>query len=841
MTTSAGQIAAEAELYHGEDFPVRIDTDKKTITISADCYLHLNVSVTELKEGDLPLYVEAWVLDGDGDGVLDFYVTASRLQEGEAGYKPLVVTASAQELLPLVASALPLLGIDEDILNDYFITHWVDGATAGRLSAIGDSLLETLDFFGVFDELFGGAAGGTASDELIAAVVKGEDTFSLTLGGGALGMGSDLVIGLEKTADAEGAPLLKAVSLAFGGTDIAFGLSYDTIVPAVPTLPAGQKYELDGMPELFTALANTATHTATEEEIVSGTAESADDILLNRTYFIDGSIEVDAALDLEIFEIPVKEYEVELSALAVTIEENGGITLSVRLKYGDLSVFGIDLIYGSTLDLTFKGDMIYMRRVSGGETLYRAMPLSVFGETIMDQLVFMFNMSDTVADRLSDISPEQSGSTGGDLGAQAGNILSGYEYLEESGAWKLTFNGGALTGNVLGNIVVTLGTDKNGYISSLSVSAGMEKSLFKVDLSADLTLENGGESWATEIDYNKTLSDYLANGMGAAIGENNENGWTDYLEGTKSTVSFVADGETVETQDVFVNGSEVLSELSYPVLEEREGYTASWEQSGLTFTAKYVPNKYHVTFKTENEVSEGVELGYELAYGSKIEYYVNGALRGEETVGAADMTLEMPGLTERSVWYKAEASGEVLRLYAYENYDTVTFDDGFGGTSTENYVADYALPKPTKEGYTFLGWWKQTDGAWEKVDSLAYSGGADVTLHALWAAMSVEASCERSGRVQYTYKAFGTVRVQLAGKLTDEAFFNEIKPTSISITLKTYSWSVSEEKQGQCKEDGSFEVERKAIKYWNWEVTATATLNIGGHTFTITGSQGGSF
>ena len=70
--------------------------------------------------------------------------------------------------------------------------------------------------------------------------------------------------------------------------------------------------------------------------------------------------------------------------------------------------------------------------------------------------------------------------------------------------------------------------------------------------------------------------------------------------------------------------------------------------------------------------------------------------------------------------------------YAYENYDTVTFDDGFGGTSTENFVADYALPTPTKEGYTFLGWWKQTDGAWEKVDSLAYTGGADVILYALW-------------------------------------------------------------------------------------------------------------
>ncbi len=729
VTTSAGQIAAEAELYHGEDFPVRIDTDKKTITISADCYLHLSVSVTALKEGDLPLYVEAWVLDGDGDGMLDFYVTASRMQEGEAGYKPLVVTASAQELLPLVASALPLLGIDEDILNDYFIAHWVDGATAGRLSAIGDSLLETLDFFGVFDELFGGAAGGTASDELIAAVVKGEDTFSLTLGGGALGMGSDLVLGLEKTADAEGAPLLKAVSLAFGGTDIAFGLSYDTITPAVPTLPAGQKYELDGMPELFTALANTATHKATEEEVVSGAAESADDILLNRTYFIDGSIDVDAALDLGLFEIPVKDYEIALQALSVSIHEGGELSLNVRLQYDDLK-FVVDLIRGSTLDLTFKGDMIYMRRVSGGETLYRAMPLSVFGETIMDQLVFMFNMSDTVADMLSDISPEQSGSTEtGDLGTQAGNILSGYEYRD--GAWGLTFNGGALTGNVLGDIEVTLGTDKNGCISSLSVSAGMEKSLLKVDLSADLVLENAGENFANVGAYTD-LSREVSEGMGAAIEENNENGWTSHLEAARSTVSFVVDGETVKTQDVFVNGSEVLSELSYPDLEEREGYTASgWTQNGLTYTAKYVPNVYFLHFESDRAVegwsqengkwtftleyaygTQGFELPFAKDLEQYIAYFTDEA--GVRYQSAEDLLTVLSDKTLTAVWEEREY--------------TVTYTDGDTvlGSEVLHYGDALTFPQvPEKEGYQFVGW-----------DTAESTVTGDMTIEALYEPLS---------------------------------------------------------------------------------------------------------
>lgn len=607
--------------------------------------------------------------ESGGAGV---YVSVSRFA-GQEGYAPLELWASAEEFKSILASAGALLGVELPVMGD------VDQDIAARLQVIGESLFTTLR--SELGDLLGGS--GSVSKELISDFSMKEDGVSLTLGGGALGMGSDLSLFLNKPA--EGTASL-AGGIATGGTQIDFSLTGDTM-PALPEQSAESalvgKYEVTGIGALLSSLAKTATHKATEEEIVSGAAESADDILLNRTYFIDGSIEVDAALDLEIFEIPVKEYEVELSALAVTIEENGGITLSVRLKYGDLSAFGIDLIYGSTLDLTFKGDMIYMRRVSDGETLYRAMPLSVFGETIMDQLVFMFNMSDDVANILTGISPEEKPSELQDLGTQAEGILRGYKY--QDGAWVLTFNGGALTGDVLGDIKVTLGTDENGCISSLSVSAGMEKSLLKVDLSADLTLKNGGEDFEN-------------------IGE--------------------------------------YTDLS--------------------------------------------------------------------------------------------ASG----------YDTVTLNDGFGNIETRYFFGtSYDLPTAEREGYTFLGWWKETDNGWEKADSLAYSGGADVTLHALWADMSVEASCEseRSGRVQYTYKASGTVRVQLAGKLTDEAFFNEIKPTSISITLKTYSWIVSEEEQGQCKEDGSFEVEKKAIKYLNWEVTATATLNIGGHTFTMTGVEKGSF
>ena len=655
--------------------------------------------------------------ESGGAGV---YVSVSRFA-GQEGYVPLELWASAEEFKSILASAGALLGVELPVMGDS-----LDQDIAARLQVIGESLFTTLR--SELGDLLGGS--GSVSKELISDFSMNEDGVSLTLGGGALGLGSDLSLFLNKPA--EGTASL-AGGIATGGTQIGFSLTGDTM-PALPEQSAENalvgKYEVTGIGALLSSLAKTATHRATEEEFVGGTAESADDILLNRTFFIDGSIEVDAALDLWL-EIPIKDYEIALQALSVSIHEDGEISLNVRLQYDDLK-FVVDLIHGSTLDLTFKGDMIYMRRVSGGETLYRAMPLSVFGETIMEQLVFMFNMSDTVANMLSDISPEENGSEeAGDLGAQAGNILSGYEYLEESGKWVLTFNGGALTGNVLGDIEVTLGTDENGCISSLGVIAGMEKSLFKVDLSADLTLKNAGENFANVGDYTD-LSAELSEGMSAAIEENNENGWTSHLEAAKSTVSFVVDGETVETQDVFVSGDKVLSELSYPDLEEREGYTASgWTQNGLTYTAKYVPNVYFLHFESDRAVegwsqengkwtftleyaygTQGFELPFAKDLEQYIAYFTDEA--GNRYRSAEDLLTVLSDKTLTAVWEEREY--------------TVTYTDGDTvlGSESLHYGDALTFPQaPEKEGYRFVGW-----------DTAESTVTGDMTIKALYEPLS---------------------------------------------------------------------------------------------------------
>ena len=751
ISTDAGDISVTLQFLRGEEFPIKIDTENKTVTVSPEIALHLTVQVAHDK---LPLTVDAWILDGDEDGdednVLDFYVSATRKDTQSKDYKPLVVKASADELMPLIASALPLLGIDSDLANDYFVGKWVDSMTAERLSVIGDSLLDTLDFFGVFDELFGGAAGGTASDELIAAVVKGDDTFSLTLGGGALGMGSDLVLGLEKTATEEGEPLLKAVSLAIGSTGLTFDINYGKTEIKEPTFTVGQQYELDGMAELFTALANTATHKGENGEYV-----------LNETYLMSGSAR-----------LSIGKYDaitIDINALAVSILENGDIALDARISYNDF--LGIT---ASQVDLSIRGSMIYMMRTSGSEVLYRAMPLSVFGATLKDQLVFLLHMSNLLAWMIPDDIGGGMSDEGGDLGAQAANILSSYDFKEagsEDGVtadqWLLTLNGEAITGGVLSDIGVTL-NEGNGLISSLNVTSSLIDIL---TLSADLSLKNGGESWATEIDYNKTLSYYLANGMDAAIENNKANGWSTYLEGTEATVTYVYPDKTTSVQKVFCdNGGELMTSRKDPVIDDAT--KQAFAEKGYDFT----------------------DWG--------------------------ELTRSEGGWTVQAV---------------YEAFPiTVTIYDGFGYSTDVEIPAGQMPETPVKAGYTFLGWWRSDEsGEWEKVNSLSYSGGQEITLHALWVKAELDAECnvvsDGGWFKDSTYEAKGTVSIEFKG--CDVYQDAEIAITSATLKMNKVFGSDSYSYREIIDDEVSFDFLKG--KYYSWNMSVNVKITIGKEVFEL--------
>ena len=784
IETEAGSISVTAQLYHGENFPIQIDTQDKTITVSADTYLHLNVEV-DASEGQLPLYVEAWVLDADKNGELDFYVTASRMKAGETGYHPLVVTATAGELMPLIASALPLLGIDVGFINDYFISHLLDEGTAERLAVIGDSLLDTLDFFGVFEQLFGGAGGG--SDELIAGLSKGEDTFSVTLGGGALGLGSDLKLTLGKMKDENGDPFLQAVSLGIGGTDIAFELGYDVITPAVPTLPAGQSYALDGMAELFTALAKTATRAPTQEELISG-QQQADDILLSRTFFIDGGAQV----HLTALSFINVDFAVNIEGLSVSIHEDGDISLNVRLSYNALKALSLVSVIegGCTVDLTLRGDMIYMRRVqetdangkalAAPETVYRAMPLSVFGETLVEQLGFVLNLSSSILDAFAGTEPSEEETVQEDLGTQAWNILKSFAFAENEGGdtWTLVFNGAALTGDILGDITVTLGSDEKGCIKALGVEAGIDGSgLYSVSLEADLALENGGGEWAEgKSDITEDMEGVLTSRMGEALAEMQANGWKDeagnaaYLEGKSRTLTYYAAGNELKEQEIMVDASGApMGEVEYPELDESlqlPGYTLQWPENipeDGQIHAQYVPNVYKLTFESDRPAEGWTEADgkWQLA----LDYTYN------ETFSlpfASDERMKLVGFTDEVGNFYA-ASEDLARVLSdrtltavWEDIDyTVTYMDGERvlGTQTAHYGDELLYPEAEKAGYRFVGWdrsgtvtgdmtvnavfealtfrvtlesefpldgFEETDGVWKKAIDFTYDSTVDL-------------------------------------------------------------------------------------------------------------------
>ena len=140
----------------------------------------------------------------------------------------------------------------------------------------------------------------------------------------------------------------------------------------------------------------------------------------------------------------------------------------------------------------------------------------------------------------------------------------------------------------------------------------------------------------------------------------------------------------------------------------------------------------------------------------------------------------------------------------------------------------------------------QKNGSWEKVETLTYSGGSDMTLHALWAEVEIiEPNCSRKGFLGYSYSAAGSVKVQLAGSLKDETYFEGLLDSIsfISVNFRVHSGDLGEDKQGTCDESGDFSITRKGIYYSQWTLTATVTFDSSSvlGNMTATGSVNGSF
>ncbi len=191
----------------------------------------------------------------------------------------------------------------------------------------------------------------------------------------------------------------------------------------------------------------------------------------------------------------------------------------------------------------------------------------------------------------------------------------------------------------------------------------------------------------------------------------------------------------------------------------REGYTfTGWDVTppatvtgNATYTARWTPKTYTVTLD--------VNGGDELSGGSAKTVTYDAAYGGALTEPTRTGYIFTGWYTKKTGGKKVESTDTVKNaenttLYAHwkERGYTVTFDP-MGGTladeqKTKNviYNSRYgALPKPTLQGYNFVGWYTANDDSGKKVDAnTRVETAGEHTLYARWT----------PGNVTYTVKHF---------------------------------------------------------------------------------------
>ncbi|MDE5548357.1 MAG: InlB B-repeat-containing protein, partial [Clostridia bacterium] len=275
------------------------------------------------------------------------------------------------------------------------------------------------------------------------------------------------------------------------------------------------------------------------------------------------------------------------------------------------------------------------------------------------------------------------------------------------------------------------------------------------------------------------------------------------------------DGELYDTVDIRgVYGEEVHLGDFLPAVPEKEGYTGSWHIDSATVVdsgnrssvstsgmndivmlyiqrvdINYTAKSYAVRLESAQAV-DGWTLSdnkyvydCEAEYGSSVTFYCDNQVLASYTVGTKDNLFTLPTLDADYIWSSVEFTKSAIMCYAQRNVDTVvyvsevSFDyqgvlyDSF----SEELTADYSLIVPERAGYTFLGWYSNESGSWEKVTALESLDGENAVtyrLHALWLSdlTVTDFTATRSGLIgDRTYSATASVS---GGELIG-AFANE--------------------------------------------------------------------
>ncbi len=571
------------EYDRGENgFPIHFNGGEDlNFYIDSTAYVHFNLQLTARNSADESLYLDFYLLDATPnrtengltaggyhtDGILDVYLSVSKLLPSQAGYEPLYVYAPADELMTLVSMAVAMLnlddvtvgsdGIDKELsdkvngviaeiaagLNTLLVDKYIP-FTKDQFASLGDSFIPQLlggnSISSILNSLLENAMhmfdGETDSDgevvvtegNFIKDITVLENSFSVTLDSAAMNgtneNADDLTFTVSKTVS-DGRTRISGISfenIVFGDNtenklNLALGLDYQKVSKPAAELGLQGYRNFDDLDTLLKTFVNSATHKATEEEIAAGaTAE----YLLNREYFIDGSVK----LKLHLGSLKLMEPVINV-ALGINIADDNSVAVNVKLNYDKVSLV---ITEAAQVDMTIVGDMIYMRKTSGGKVTYRVMTLSDFSADIFKQLEYMFNFSSLVMSFMKS-DGNASMPEAKDYGAMLSNYISLYEYDSSADVWTVKINGktvGGLIGVSMDDITVRLNAEHRNdgtyILKSLSIDGEM---MGIINLSGTLVYENPQNIWADG------KSNTTINVATTALGELGGRSWEEVLGG----------------------------------------------------------------------------------------------------------------------------------------------------------------------------------------------------------------------------------------------------------------------------------------------------------------------
>ena len=695
-------------------FPVVVDPDKKVVTVHPEAYFYLALQLDEVREGGTDLNFAFWMLDGNRDGELEFYVSLSKFLPGEGESDPLCFSVSASDVLTILSGGLSLFGQEDGLLaqllagagipeetaaallallDEYLTDTWLTEQEQGQFAAVGEMLRATFGLDRMIEEMFGSvsdAVGGVVDgvqeglgvdvSEYLASLgmsygADGEAIFTISLN-------SDLIFGGEgkepltvtlKKADFEGGSLLTAVALGnlYGEGDVtSIGFAFDHAPLTLTNDGASATVAQNGAPLASLVFSDYADYTfAGVDDLLKSVALSAthktqDGYALNESFYISGK----ATLSALIF-----NFDVQIHGLSVSFDADGNIVLNAMIEIPAI----VFVTNGRTmLEMTARNGMIYFERTQYDRwnifsfkdydtpvVTYRVMPLSVFFADALGQLGFLLNLTDTIASQIKPGTNETE-TTVDDYGAVLSKYLKQYSYAaRETGAdWDLTINGG-LTDGVLSDIAVTLGSETyNGtdnVLRKLSVGASLMSFL---TMQADLFFRNPMDVW--EEGYSDETRDISALFDGADLDCGDG-----YLTPVPGNVSYIADGVQVGSQSIWYDaGGALLTPLVYPEGCEKEGYALSWSEIGTdgSVYAVYTPKLYDVTFLSPVPLGEdwtkaegGYTLTVQMEYGATVAVAFGDARR-EFTVGTQDNIVDLAAAVGDAPVLWEGASAEIL-------------------------------------------------------------------------------------------------------------------------------------------------------------------------------------